>query len=56
MRIPGKSLYDKQEQDDYDLLRKQKSLNVKELKNTYPVAHYVQILKKNNQLESVLNH
>ena len=30
-------------------------LNAKELKNIYLVAHYIQILKKNNQLESVLN-
>jgi hypothetical protein len=94
----GKTLYDKQEQDYYDLLKEQKSLmknpeespfetcpivigiekhsgyvfvegspsladeitllqglNAKELKNVYLVAHYIQILKKNNQLESVLN-
>jgi aminoglycoside phosphotransferase len=33
MRIPGKTLYDKQEQDYYDLLREQKSLmkNIEEL-------------------------
>ena len=98
MRIPRKTLYDKQEQDYYDLLREQKSLirnieelpfetcpivigiekhsgyvfvegspsladeitllqglNSKELKNVYLVAHYIQILKKNNQLDPVLN-
>ena len=31
-------------------------LNAKELKNIYLVAHYIQILKKNNQLESFLSY